>query len=421
MTSEKGRRMEQAMKTTAGTLGGATGSEAQTVIDVDTAAPRPLAVLAALRKINPDAWEGATHTESWRGTGADLDWPEWCYLPTGASMGLIALAISASKGETLKSVADVRRAAEEYPLGATLGSCLISALAAWRMTKGVYRFDPDVLRALWSETERPSKVPVEILRRLPEWCPYMEIPEGFDPGEAEPQLAGLQGFWAFLDYGGDDAGESRITFVLDLGKPFPNEDALREGSAEPSAVLNFGSVRMPLVADTVEGAAEAVVSEGLRTTEELEGEDAASELRERAHQIATELRSRLAPLLNTTLYLCAANAEIAAADDSERRPGNPVPKRTKKRGEKLFAAEEVREWNVAFRVGAALRRARSETDAHRAEIGAGGRRVRAHVRRAHWHTFWTGPRSGEQTPILKWLPPTPVNVDDADELPAVVR
>ncbi len=411
------------MKTTAGTLGGATGSEAQTVIDVDTAAPRPLAVLAALRKINPDAWEGATHTESWRGTGADLDWPEWCYLPTGASMGLIALAISASKGQTLKSVADARRAAEEHPLGATLGSCLISAVAAWRMSKGIYRFDPDVLRALWSETERPGKVPVEILRRLPEWCPYVEIPEGFDPGEAVPQLAGLQGFWVFLDWDGGAAGESHIEFVLDLGEPFPDEDALREGSAEPSAVLDFGSVRMPLVADTVEGATEAVVSEGLRATEKFDGEDAANELREHAEQIATDLRARLAPLLNTTLYLCAANAEISAADGSVRRPGNPVPRRTKKRGHKLFAAPEVREWDVAYRLGAALRRARSGADdAGRPLDGSGaGRTMRAHVRRAHWHTYLTGPRSGEQTPILKWLPPIPVNVDDADELPAVVR
>lgn len=30
---------------------------------------------------------------------------------------------------------------------------------------------------------------------------------------------------------------------------------------------------------------------------------------------------------------------------------------------------------------------------------------RAHIRRGHWHGYWTGPRSEKQTYILHWLPP----------------
>jgi hypothetical protein len=39
----------------------------------------------------------------------------------------------------------------------------------------------------------------------------------------------------------------------------------------------------------------------------------------------------------------------------------------------------------------------------------------AHVRRAHWHAFWTGPKASteERKLILHWLPPIAVNVDDA--------
>lgn len=33
----------------------------------------------------------------------------------------------------------------------------------------------------------------------------------------------------------------------------------------------------------------------------------------------------------------------------------------------------------------------------------------AHMRRAHWRTYWLGPRDGNQTKILKWIPPTFVN------------
>lgn len=31
---------------------------------------------------------------------------------------------------------------------------------------------------------------------------------------------------------------------------------------------------------------------------------------------------------------------------------------------------------------------------------------KAHMRRAHWQSFWIGPRDGERKKILKWIPPT---------------
>lgn len=31
---------------------------------------------------------------------------------------------------------------------------------------------------------------------------------------------------------------------------------------------------------------------------------------------------------------------------------------------------------------------------------------KAHMRRAHWRTYWTGPRTGEQVKVLRWIPPT---------------
>lgn len=34
----------------------------------------------------------------------------------------------------------------------------------------------------------------------------------------------------------------------------------------------------------------------------------------------------------------------------------------------------------------------------------GGRK--AHMRRAHWHTFWKGPRDGVRQKVVRWIPPT---------------
>ena len=47
---------------------------------------------------------------------------------------------------------------------------------------------------------------------------------------------------------------------------------------------------------------------------------------------------------------------------------------------------------------------------------------RPHVRRAHWHGFWSGPRESDARKLsLKWLPPIQDNLDLGDDLPAVVR
>ena len=50
------------------------------------------------------------------------------------------------------------------------------ALAAWRVTQGIYRFDPTTFDALW-ETPVTGDIPTEVLFHLPEWCVYIPTPE----------------------------------------------------------------------------------------------------------------------------------------------------------------------------------------------------------------------------------------------------
>jgi len=66
-------------------------------------------------------------------------------------------------------------------------------------------------------------------------------------------------------------------------------------------------------------------------------------------------------------------------------------------------------WDVAVRLGAAIRAGRARTESEEAAERASG--VRPHIRRAHWHLYWTGPRTSERVPRLHWLPPIPVNVE----------
>ncbi len=359
-------------------------------VDVPEGALRPLAILSEYMRVYPEAARQAERIRAAVGQpgggGAAKAWPGWCYLHVAA-----ALAIAHAEEERTGNP----RAPLDDPC-LTADAAVLAALLPWRLTKGVYRFDAEVLGEVWS-TPIDGDIPAEILYRLPEWSCYVEIPEGFAP---PAPFEDLRGFWAHLEWDGD-AGHAELRFVLD------------RGSGLFTPVLNLDASTLVGCVRSTRREAMLVAGISANTAEELldnaEGEE-----------IARSAASALAPLVSTVLYFCSANAEIADASGRGRRPGNPAPRRVKKRGEKLFAAQEIREWDVAFRLGAALRRARSETDACPAGSGAGPRR-RARVRRAHWHTFLTGPRSGEQTPILKWLPPIPVNVEDADDLPAVVR
>jgi len=103
---------------------------------------------------------------------------------------------------------------------------------------------------------------------------------------------------------------------------------------------------------------------------------------------------------NLCMYTAAINADInmvykPTAD--KRALGNP-----KKRRSSATVTE------VGFRIGSSLReygRSVSRGD-------GSGATVRPHVRRAHWHRFWTGPMGGDRKLVTKWLHPCLVGVGE---------
>ncbi len=131
-------------------------------------------------------------------------------------------------------------------------------------------------------------------------------------------------------------------------------------------------------------------------------------------EIVTRTAKELQPMMSLLLYLCSENADYT-------RPPRPTPKRTK-RGLRLFAPDKPYTWDVGVRIGAALRHAQDSPDHSDSDPGTatGRATIRPHVRRAHWHTFWRGPYSGERESVLRWMPPIAVAVDH-NELPAVVH
>lgn len=323
-------------------------------------------------QLYPEAWRRVEELRQERGSGVP-GWPDWCFLPIAATLAIVAT----DAGLPVESLHLV------YP-ERIHDAARLAGLAAWRVTQGVYRFDPAVYEAL-CDTPVTGDIPHEVLFRLPEWCVYIEMPEmtlGSDP---------MVGAFAHLEHD-VNTGQAELRLLLDI-----------DASAGPMLmplVLHLGAWSLAESIGRALALAEANAGRHGEPVALVSGEPA--------------LRGLLSPLISLLLYLCSQAGEIG---DGTRRPANPAPKRTK-RGWRLFAADKPTTWDVGVRLGAALRRAFQGERTGQEGTHAG---PRAHIRRAHWHGFWSGPRDGERRFDMRWMPPIAVNVDDVGNLPATVR
>jgi hypothetical protein len=327
-------------------------------------APRPKQHLIATARMYPGAWRQADAFRAGRGKDWP-DWPDWCFLPMAGWYAIVSADAGIQKlgPQHAHLIGDIGR---------------LAALGTWRMTQGVYRFDPDLFAAV-AGTPVEGDLPADLFYRLPEWCIYVETPgqRWFD--------SPLYGYFAHLEWDAN-TGREELRLVLDS-----------DAALQPLPI-HIG--QWPL-AEAVRRA----VAEAKRQAVYHGATALAAALPER-------IDFQLDPLVSLLLYLCSEHAEIG---DGAERPRNPEPKRTKK-GWRLFAPDKMRAWDVGARIGAALRRGSSAV-----REGGDGTHAspRPHVRRAHWHTYLVGPGRSERR--LKWLPPIPVNVDDPDALPVTIQ
>ncbi len=250
-----------------------------------------------------------------------------------------------------------------------------AALATWRLTKGAYLFDASI----WEQIrETPlTKLPQALLQRLPEPAPLLLFPTPLDWLGHQVDAAHAYFDWdsrgephlelRFLCWVRQEVGHTTLSVVLDLD------------------------------AETLDDCLERTMQ---RTWKELAGVPRSDKLVGTLEESKASVRNLLLALLNTVLFLCQEEPDLS--DTPRQRP----PSRAKLK--LLQTPRTPRVIQTGWRWGAALRQHQDEQAAQAGKKTLPtGRSVQPHVRRAHWHLYWTGEGSrkdpNKATPRLKWV------------------
>ncbi len=248
----------------------------------------------------------------------------------------------------------------------------MTALYAWGWSRSIWRFDADLGEAL-ARTPTDAEIPVDVLWQLPEWCVYIE---------SSALGNGILGAFAHLEW--DTRAkrpELRIAFDVHgelLGVPVHLD--------EPTVPLALA-------------AADAMAREQARALgielPDLPGKD------------LVDLSVPVARVVAHIMYIVSQGADVETVS-------GPPPRLL--HGPALRAPVVRR---VGYRVGQAIRRRYKE---HAAQGGTHASPA-AHMRRAHWHHFWTGPRSvpSERRLVLRWVHPVLVGAGEVEPVIRTVR
>ncbi len=132
-----------------------------------------------------------------------------------------------------------------------------------------------------------------------------------------------------------------------------------------------------------------------------------------------EYRQTFSSMLELLLYLCSDEPDMPAIEHPQKR---------RRLSGSVRSPEAPRVWDVGVRISTAIRNYKAgEAKRSWAEAegeGRGHASPRPHVRSAHWHTYWTGPRDAVfplRKPVMRWIPPLPIGMDWKGELPTNIR
>lgn len=268
-------------------------------------------------------------------------------------------------------------------------------MAFWNQYKETYTMHPGLTKELRA-TDINDPIPGEMLRRLPHPDPMIVFPEGIpltmNDGK-QGRLIAIQVTGAIIT----QPGHARFVSTTDAGANGLYLNAVAEVYGDDGKVVDWDYCHTSIpfsdtftIASIINHTRDHYTFDGVGISEGLQDERALEYVR---HVVGIAL--------SHLLYVVSRGAEIdkprkttAAQGTQSKLIGTPVPRPSKV-------------MPVGYRIGAALDAHRRDLATNPVTTGAtGGRTVKPHTRKAHFHTVRYG--KGRALSYIDWFPPIPV-------------
>lgn len=350
----------------------------------------PLPLLISYTQRMPCVWDvlEALRTDP----EAKLLWKPPCYLPCAAARAVL----EDTRYGGLNRIDSAAKCAE------------LTGLFIWRKDKVIYRFDHDLAVALAAQAEAMSfnsVLPIDLMMHLPHDCIYLQT----------DFVKGVDGFFVWIEHDAPrDEYELRMQIVsndflrtiplyLHLSEPTLGECV--QASVDEAVYQRSRIVAIDLTAEERNVLARREASAGGNM------EDALKQSAAHDHQLLQMFAIQL------LLYVLADNAD-KQLDEQQAKIFRP-----RKSGSKIKDKHsEIQIENVGVRIGAALRRSSGSIPTPSKKSEPTGIKRRPHMRRGHWHHYWTGARgSADRRLKLNWVAPTMIHPEEGDADEVVVR
>lgn len=306
------------------------------------------------------------------------NWDERCYLPIGLAIGIFP---------DFKLVDWERQKRRIYY------ALQFSALSVWRMDKEIFQFSPELEGLLFEQSSDDDiDIPSQVLVYLPYRAFYVRY-----SSTQECDGEKFDGFFVHYEWDTQRGGELCIRFLFLTEKL---ETAGTEIKLSEKTLSESFSVYRQLTEKSLKK-----IQEEERRKSVSDGHDVAF----REILISPEM---IKNALELVLYICAQNTDVTASP----KQATYHPKKGKI--EDRYA--EVRTWDVGVRLAPKIRLAREAERKGTSGEHKSHASPRAHMRRGHWHHYWTGPKDGERNLILKWTAPMLIGGVDENS-PAVIH
>ncbi len=274
----------------------------------------------------------------------------------------------------------------------------LHALSAWRRNKKIYTFHQALASELLAAYDSAAVLPVDVFLNLP-----------FDGIFVECVQKNIY-FFVTKDY-------DVINSASSLSFYFPTLSGF-----SASLPLLPGLSLEKIIDRSIKKLVEQVYNMNEHLQQHYDFNAASMQTTQFAynlHRHKTQFINNLKIALPLLLYLCAQNCENEENAEQKKiyRPRSSGASSIKD------AQREIKKFDVGYRIGAAIvaHQTKKTTDSEEVRERSGTSAPKsAHVRRGHYHHFWTGPRSDRKL-ILKWVNPSFINFSDYDDMPATIH